>query len=272
MKKPDRDQLVETYLAKLETKPDENEMQKYFEENTIFLPIPIVLNHGLHFHFVISKLSIKDNLITDFAYITKSSASWNIVLMELEHPGKKIFQESKGKIHFHSDFNMAMDQVLSWKTYLAESKADFIKKIDFLLEPTSMRKNPKEIKYVLVIGRGTGHTDRHNQMLHQRMQDGGIHVMTYDSIASHIKHVPLIYEKIIVSQWEEGLKIKNLQSFDTSAFSFFTPYMLKVDGEVEAQLRAEDFDMDAWKNGELLELNNKYPMSRYAEIRDRLNT
>ena len=64
-------------------KKNENEIQKFLATNTELIPLPYLLNHQVHFNFIFSKLTISDSLTSDYAYLTKSSAKWVMVLMEL---------------------------------------------------------------------------------------------------------------------------------------------------------------------------------------------
>ena len=61
----------------------ENQIQEFLEENTIFIPMPFLLNHYLHMNCVISKFKLGNEFVTDFAYLTKSSDYWEFVLVEL---------------------------------------------------------------------------------------------------------------------------------------------------------------------------------------------
>src|SRR5579875_207323 len=79
---------------------NENDVQRLLEANTELIPIPFLLNHHLHKNAVISKLPISTSLITDFAYLTKSSDEWWIVFVELESQHKKIF--NRNETHFRN--------------------------------------------------------------------------------------------------------------------------------------------------------------------------
>lgn len=69
----------------------ENQIQEFLEENTIFIPMPFLLNHYLHMNCVISKFKLGNEFVTDFAYLTKSSDYWEFVLVELEDAKKEDF-------------------------------------------------------------------------------------------------------------------------------------------------------------------------------------
>ena len=63
----------EKNILSITGKKNENEIQSFLIDNTDLLPTPLLLNHGLHFDFIFSKLQISDGLISDFAYLTNSS-------------------------------------------------------------------------------------------------------------------------------------------------------------------------------------------------------
>lgn len=109
------EKLLEQYVDVIEKNGNtENQIQEFLEENTIFIPMPFLLNHYLHMNCVISKFKLGNEFVTDFAYLTKSSDYWEFVLVELEDAKKKIFTNDKENIYFHSEFNHAYDQITSW--------------------------------------------------------------------------------------------------------------------------------------------------------------
>lgn len=78
------EKLLEQYFDVIEKKSNtENQIQEFLEENTIFIPMPFLLNHHLHMNCVISKFKLGNEFVTDFAYLTKSSDYWEFVLVEL---------------------------------------------------------------------------------------------------------------------------------------------------------------------------------------------
>ena len=64
------------------TPGDEHAIQECMESDTELIPTPLLLNHGLHFNAVISKLPISASLVCDFAYLTKSTVGWRLVYIE----------------------------------------------------------------------------------------------------------------------------------------------------------------------------------------------
>jgi len=96
----------------------ENEIQDFLETHSELIPTPWLLNHALHLEVVISKFPLGTGLVTDFAYLTKSSVAWDLCLVEIEDPKKKIFTTDQKRVVFNSDFTRAKGQVDSWKCFL----------------------------------------------------------------------------------------------------------------------------------------------------------
>src|SRR4051812_29642590 len=72
----------------------EKTIQKFMESHSELIPIPRLRGHGLHFDVVLSEFNLQTSRIPDFAYLTKNSAYWELVLVELERPSKKLFLKS----------------------------------------------------------------------------------------------------------------------------------------------------------------------------------
>ncbi|KAI4451591.1 hypothetical protein C823_006151 [Eubacterium plexicaudatum ASF492] len=87
------EKLLEQYFDVIEKNGNtENQIQEFLEENTIFIPMPFLLNHYLHMNCVISKFKLGNEFVTDFAYLTKSSDYWEFVLVELEDAKRRFLQ------------------------------------------------------------------------------------------------------------------------------------------------------------------------------------
>lgn len=262
------EKMLEQYYGVIEEKDNtENEIQKFLEENTIFIPMPFLLNHYLHMNCVISKFKLGNEFVTDFAYLTKSSDYWKFVLVELEDAKKKIFTNDRENIYFHSDFNRAYDQITSWKAYVNKNREAILHQIDKLRVP--LNENSVRFKYVLIIGRNAekDNSEKRRAMFAEKSKDD-IRVMTYDSLVSQCKSVPYNEEKIILSTWkEQGFKIKKLPrgKIDTNLFAYIEPDYLQISNKDKKILKEQDYQIDAWLSGKKLSYNNKYDAASYAE-------
>lgn len=245
----DKEYLIEKYYEIIEDKNNtENQVQEFLEENTILLPMPFLLHHYLHMNCVISKFKLGNEFVTDFAYLTKCSDYWEFVLIELEDPKKNLFTNNKENVYFHSDFNHAYDQILSWKAYIEKNRESVLKKIDKLRVP--LNENPVRIKYVLVIGRNSEKNDfeKRRAMFAEKSRED-IRVMTYDSLVSQYESLPYNSEKIILSSWkDQGFKIKKIPSkkIQTSLFAYMKPEYLRISNDDIKTLQQENYSIDKW--------------------------
>src|SRR3546814_14039289 len=76
----------------------------------MFMPTPDVLHHRLHMNSVIAKFPIGERS-TDYAYLSKSTVEWQLVLVELEDSSKRIFKDSSKNDAFTVDFSDAVAQI-----------------------------------------------------------------------------------------------------------------------------------------------------------------
>jgi hypothetical protein len=143
--------LVNEYKNVLTSKPSEQTMQDFLEQHSELIPLEWMLGHGLHFDMVISKLRINTTLTCDFAYLTKNTGRWYIVLIELEKPSKRIFLEDRKQVHFGAEFNDALGQIESWRSQLRRESAEVKRKLNPLM--IHMSGNPISFKFILVYGR-----------------------------------------------------------------------------------------------------------------------
>ncbi len=260
--------LIKQYFDVIESKNNtENKIQAFLEENSIFIPMPFLLNHHLHMNCIISKFKLGNEFITDFAYLTKSSDYWEFVLIELEEANKKIFTNDKDNIYFYSEFNHAYDQITSWKAYVNKNREKILHQIDKLR--ISLNENSVRFKYVLVIGRNSekNNSEKRRAMFAEK-SDSDVRIMTYDSLISQCESLPYNSEKIILSTWkEQGFKIKELpkQEISTSLFAYLKPEYLKISDSDIGKLKEQDYQMAVWLSGSPLSYNDKYDAASLAE-------
>lgn len=130
---------------------DEQRYQHFFEENPDYLLIPELLhNHGLHFNAVISQFNIDPALKCDFAFLTKSSMEWRLVLIEIERPYPKIFTKHRPPQPTEK-MTKGLAQIASWKTHMETGLVQVQNRLKPLLRP--LGSNPIKVCYVLVVGR-----------------------------------------------------------------------------------------------------------------------
>ncbi|ODT78401.1 hypothetical protein ABS71_01925 [bacterium SCN 62-11] len=140
-------------LAQLLDSGEEAELryQHFFEENPDYLLIPELMhNHGLHLNAVISQFCIDPALKCDFAFLTKSSMEWRLVLVEIERPYQQIFTKVRPPQPTEK-MTKGLAQISSWKTHMETGLEQVRNRLKPLLQP--LGSNPIKVCYVLVIGR-----------------------------------------------------------------------------------------------------------------------
>jgi hypothetical protein len=111
--------LQKKYLEYLRQAKTEKQMQLFFETNPIVLPGLYARHNGPLGNVVISKLKLANEYETDFAFISKDSATVQITLIEIESPTLKVFRDSDDQ--FTSTFNKAVQQIRDWTTWFVSN-------------------------------------------------------------------------------------------------------------------------------------------------------
>ena len=266
--------LIEEYQCLLnDNDKKENCIQDYLEKNSQLIPLPILENHNLHMNVIISKFRLGNEAITDFAYLTKSTITWKVVLIEIENPHKHFFKNNNKKIEFTAVFNNAIDQIREWKVYLNKNKEIVLGELEKLRVP--LETNPVTFSYVLIYGRKKEleTSEKRRNMLSQKIKDEGIEILNFDSLISrYSSFIGTDNEKLILSQnKEKGFSIKHLPKgkINTELFSYIYPDYLYVKKEYKNRLMSEGYEISEWERGNLLTLNCKKSLNS-SSIREAL--
>lgn len=239
---------------------NENDVQEYLEKNTELIPKKFMENHGISENVIISKLPIGLKYVTDFAFVSKCTIFWNIVLIEIEDPKKKMFTQ---KDDFSADFTQAKGQIDNWKSLLNYDKNEkelLEKSLKTLLVPERMRDNPINIKYVLVYGRSSEiNNDTRKKKFAQLNGSSDVAVVTYDSLKNRWENTKLGNCIIanIVSGDKLSLKIVPDENFDTGIFSEIHPSQLIINEVQKNIFRKYGYQIDDWEKGYMLYVNCK---------------
>lgn len=199
-------------------------------------------------------------------YITKSSDIWRVTFVELESPDKCIFTSDTKKITTSSKFNAAMDQVRSWKHYLDENKDEVIRRLDPLLQPINMRRNPIEFHYQLIIGRSENKNlsiDRKKYFC-ELIKESSINILTFDQLIGFYK-TDQRYKKLVLHLKKNQYAFKYMQFEPTQIFSYMGPDLLSLSTEQFEKLKSAGYEMEKWRNGDLLTYNVKFANSTYEK-------
>lgn len=263
--------LIKAFKLVLDSPPPagrqkEQVVQDYLENHTELIPTPNRLNHHLHFESVVSKFPLGTELTTDYLYITKSSDTWRITLVELESPNKSIFTADTRRATTSAKFNSALNQVRSWKHFLAENKDEVLRRLEPLLQPASMRRNPIEFHYQLIIGRSVDKnlTPERKKHIRGMIDETGIEIMTFDQLIDWYTNDQR-YGKLVLRLTGSQFAFKYMHFLPSQILSYVGPDRLLLSQEEIDQLKADGYEMDKWSKGDLLTYNWKYAESTWEE-------
>lgn len=245
--------------------PHENEIQAYLEEHTALMLTPGLLNHLLHLNCVISKFPFGER-IADYAYLTKSSNEWKLVLVELEDSHKQLFKPSSPHEGFSASMNDAIAQVDVWRDHWRDHSKAVIETLEPLLVPPVMRRNTMTLECVLIIGRSVEieHNEARRKRLATLRADKGIQVMTYDTLLRAYR-AARENPKGVLRKVLKGYRLQSAEGLPTSMFSYILPEHLSLAPAADAALRAAGYQIDAWLQNRPLALNEKWPLDLTAE-------
>jgi hypothetical protein len=226
----------------------EHGFQRFLETNTEFLITPFLLNHGLHFESVIAKLPLGQGLITDFAYLTKSSVQWRLVLVEIEKPCTQLFQADKRQITPHSDFTRCLSQIAAWRDAVERDADSVINRVAAIRRPLS--RNNVDVKYVLVAGRSPG--EHNDQRIPDRLRQLGgndLQILTFDSLLRHYLD-GRGQRKNIVTVERTGFRMKYLNTVPGAMFNYVFPHELTLKKDQEDLLMRWGISVKQWRAGQ----------------------
>ena len=263
--------LVAKYLALLDAPPPvgrqkEQVVQDFLEAHTDLIPLPNLLNHGLNFHSIVSKLPLGNELITDYAYLTKSSDTWRITLVELESPDKDLYTKDTRRPAKTATFNAALDQVRQWKQFLTARNAVVEQTLRPLMQPPHMRGNPIEYDFQLIIGRSSSKnlTEGRKRDFRALQQETGITVMTFDQLADWYQQGNSIKKNVL--RFTSGrYEFKSIAAGPGNILAHMGPGELDLSPAVVADLAARGHDMTSWQAGELLAVNGKQTLANFGK-------
>lgn len=193
------------------------------------------LNHGVHLSLVFSKLPISTSYESDFCFISKSSAEWNIVFIELEKPSSKFFNKNGTMAH---DFNTGYSQIKNWQTHfsrlenqLAFKNIPVIKNI-MSVNP-KMYENPCNFKYILVTGRRNELENSKYYYKRNEYCNETTYVLTYDSLYENLKYKN---DKYICRIKNNDLYIDSEEFIDDNVFAWTDCVNIKIKPKVYDKL------------------------------------
>lgn len=240
------------YIALLNEEKGEQDYQSYLEENTEFIPRHFVQNHGIHFSLLIRKLKISNDMITDFAFLSKSSIGWNYVLIEIEKPQSRFFKP--GTILPHNDFLQGISQIKSWQAWFKDpgNKAHFESQLLFLKKPITQA--PVTIRYILVTGRRSEYENSPEKIrIINSFEDHDFKIMSFDSLAENIEHNHALYLGV---RKQGAIEIQTKTLLDKNIFDWCDESTIHLTNELKNIYLAELEEIISSCNGEGLQAFN----------------
>lgn len=255
---------------------DESTMQDFFEHHTALFPTShFMQNHGLHFNSFVSKFSIGP-YVTDFAYLTKSTVEWWVVLVEIENPHKKLFKGNPDHADFTADYTQSRQQIRDWKAFIEDHKNEVVDTLHRIRKP--LEYNKVSFKYLMVMGRRDEieHSEARRRALAEE-SNGDLKIITYDTLLSDYerqRRIPV--EGLMLTMYDrDRFRCKYLPSdaehkyFETIETDGLFAYMscddIYFSDEQIQELKAEGYEMDSWLQGKYLIMNEKYTEAGYAK-------
>lgn len=218
------------YRRLLDEDAKEQTYQRFIERNTWLVPREFVLNHGIWCNLVFRKLRLGSDYVCDFAFLTKSSVRWRLVLIEIERPGKKFFRGST--LRLHSDFTKATGQISTWRSFLDGRLAGFVRETLGSVATFPQIEDPGDVRFVLVHGRRSEYeriAKRRRLIKAQEPKD--FRIMSFDSLVENPK-----------PRWELYLAIRTNEFIDIMSDHFISDdpfeHLAPENIRISTQLRA----------------------------------
>ena len=248
--------LKTKYLSAL--KASEQTIHEFFEKHSEVFPLPFYIGHHLQWDALISKFPLDTSLITDFVYVTRTSNTFLVVLVELEKPSKRIFTPKDRQIAISPEFAAAQGQIFGWQSYVRDNRKAVLDRLSRMM-PRGEWGGTIDFRYVLVYGREAefiGRQDRKDRF--NSFSDQEIHYLTYDSVWGRFERNQEPRKRHILKLIKDRFTFKVLADQETHIFGRLGPDRFKVSSAHRRILISNGYEIDAWEGGCLLGWNNKY--------------
>ena len=145
----------ERFSSLLSNDPTEIEVQSFLERNPSLVPGPLTPgvpsgHYPLHCSLIVQpKLPGQELFVPDFLWIATHSGAWFPTLIEIERPGKRIFNRDGST---SSDFTRARNQLENWR-YWFNDPVNVQQFIEFYGISEAMRRRMMRLHMILIYGR-----------------------------------------------------------------------------------------------------------------------
>lgn len=236
-----RNEIITEFLKLIEAGKKEQEYQAALEKHPCLIPREFIQNHGIHLSIIFRKLRLAENYITDFFYLAKSSADWNVVFVELEKPTSRYFKDNSDE--FHPDFLAGLHQINKWRAWVeASGNAErlFSETLEPIWRPHAMRANPKNFKYILVTGRRSEFAgdDRKARLIRGQERNEEFKILSYDSLLDGARKNS---DEYVAIRDNSHIEIMTKEFVDEQTFVWIDPSRLRISQELyDNAIRAKD--------------------------------
>lgn len=249
----------------------EQVVQDFLEHHSELIPTPNLLNHRVYFDSIVSKFPLSADFVTDYVYITTSSALFRVTFVELEAPEKPIFVSSMKRVNTSAPFNAALDQVRTWRSFVEQNRSEIIRMLAPLLDATALRGNPVEFNYQLVIGRSSDKNASAGRMEHLRSISTSerIDILSYDSVLNWYRRDQFSKRKNVLRRSGSRYAFKLMHFLPDDLFGYMGPDGIDLSDEQMERLRVAGYEIDKWRSGQLLTWNGR--KTSESSLSDRLS-
>jgi Domain of unknown function (DUF4263) len=245
------------FIALLDRELPEQHYQDYLEQNTRFVPREFVQNHGIHLSLVLRKLSLAADYTTDFFYLSKSSVSWNCVLIEIEKPESQYFRI--GSNEFHPNFLSALSQISRWRAWF-DNNSNLNGFVDGTIASlrVPMKSNPCRIKYVLIHGRRSEYEGNEIRMslIRAQARDEDFRIMSFDALAEALTTKEPLYLGV---RKNEHIEIRSKDFLEEALFAWVNPASLCITPELRQNIESARGTWHTYRRHKVLVLDEVLP-------------
>lgn len=223
----------------------EQVVQDFLEQNTELIPTPAEATPALHLDAIVSKFKLSTALSTDYVYMNKNSAVWDITLVELESPEKQFFTKNQNRPTPAADFTAALAQVKEWRAFLRDKPQALIETLKPLMQG-ALRDNPVTVRYQLIYGRSAdkNRSDATKAYMADLMENEGIRVLSYDSLIGLYGQAQR-FRKNVLRQVKHRFGFKYMLDRPRHFFSAMGPQHLDLTETQLGALIENGYDMES---------------------------
>lgn len=257
MSLPIDEPLIAEFRGLLDGPPEsgrqkEQQVQDFMEEHSELIPTIGLLHHNLQFKCVLSKFPLGTAEIPDWVMLSKSTNQWLCTIIELKQPSAKIFGADASSSEASRDFEKALNQVRDNKLYVGRHGAEIRDRLESLIQPVNMKRNPLKFSHQLIYGRNAERdlSEARRETFRSRAEELDCELLTFDTVINSYSR-NMRFKKNILRLSGTQFAFKRLVDPDRM-FAFMSPGELALSPTDEAALKHEGYQIEEWKSGKFL--------------------